>query len=63
MNGVLFFSRKVRGNLRESGEVEEGREGREVSCEVVEESEAIRDMFCISLISASTTLWFWLVRL
>ena len=53
----------MRGNLRESGEEEEGREGREVSCEVVEESEAIRDMFCISLISASTTLWFWLVRL
>lgn len=55
----------MRENLRESGEVEEETEAREVRCEAVEESEAQRDMLCISLvetlISASTSttlLWF-----
>lgn len=63
----FLFSRKVKENLRESGEVVEGREGRTVRWEVVEESAAERrDMFLfrgllslvLSLFQASTNLWF-----
>lgn len=43
MNGFVF-SRKVKENLRESGEVE-GRDGSAVSLELVEESAAETDMF------------------
>jgi len=62
LTGILF-PRKVKENLRESGELEGSEDGRETRREVVVESEAQRDMFWISLhtylcFNQPTNLWF-----